>query len=119
MELNDFCKYYSIKFNCYDINCNEIISYIPDKINRSYATLKIIAYNNHIYPVSQEDITNIKLGLNNKLTNKYKLINNLENKIIYISVKLCTCCYNPFQKCNAAILADCEHAYYSSAIKLL
>lgn len=84
MELNDFCKYYSIKFNCYDINCNEIISYIPDKINRSYATLKIIAYNNHIYPVSQEDITNIKLGLNNKLTNKYKLINNLENKIIKI-----------------------------------
>lgn len=84
MELKEFCKSYNIKFNCYDINCNDILSHIPDNINRSYATLKIIAYNNHIYPVSQEDITNIKSGLNNKLTKKYKLINNIEKRIIKI-----------------------------------
>lgn len=47
-EVLNFCKKYGIQCIAYDINCNVVGSYYPDKKNGQKA-LAYISYNNHMY----------------------------------------------------------------------
>jgi hypothetical protein len=55
-----FCKKYRIKCIAYDIECNLIAEHIPPKPSKSYKSLVYIAYNNHIYPLTNKYLSKVE-----------------------------------------------------------
>jgi hypothetical protein len=54
-ELTEFCKLYKIKYRCYDINGELKASHTPPGVTKSKRTnLIIVAYNNHVYPITNK-----------------------------------------------------------------
>lgn len=59
-SINKFCKKYNIKTIAYDINKNILSKYVPEKPNKCYKSLIYVAYNNHIYPITNRFLTENK-----------------------------------------------------------
>ena len=58
-EIYEFCKNYNIKMILFNIEGDIIKSNYPIKVNRSYKKLIGLIYNNHFYPVKNEELHRI------------------------------------------------------------
>ena len=82
-EIKIFCQKYNIKMTALDINCNIISQFIPEKINKSYSSLTFIAYNNHIYELSNDYLSKTK-----KINiETYEYIKDTKSKLIELESK--------------------------------
>lgn len=79
-QIIDFCKKYSIKTIAYDINKNVLAKYVPEKINKSYRALIYVAYNSHIYPITNKFLSETKEALYDSET----YVKDIKNKLLSV-----------------------------------
>jgi hypothetical protein len=58
-EIYDFCKEYNIKMILFNIEGDIIMSNYPVKVNKTYKKLIGLVYNNHFYPLKNEELHRI------------------------------------------------------------
>jgi len=78
-DLYNFCSKYKIKMILFDVLGNVIKSFYPEKKNKNHKNLIGICYNNHFYPLKNNELHKIP-----KKINKEVYCENLDNKLIEI-----------------------------------
>lgn len=70
-----FCKDRKIRFICWEIDGTIRFNYMPKNYNKRYCTIKIMAWDNHLYPVLGSYVPNTPEPT------KYRIVDNAMDKI--------------------------------------
>ena len=76
-EIYNFCKDYCIKMILFNIEGDIIMSNYPIKVNKTYKKLIGLVYNNHFYPIKNEELHRLP----NRKPNKNILCNDMNSKL--------------------------------------